>query len=111
MASSTSNYDVFLQTLKGSTPTTQRSSIGSTVQTNAVAPEQLVPILSTLARYQVPIPVGQLANEARLQVTPLVLNLQTLKAAGVVEHDDSTDSVKLTDLGRQMLTVGKMIMP
>jgi hypothetical protein len=105
-----SNYEVFLQTLKSSAATPLRGLTAvAPVQTNPIAAEQLVPILSTLARFQSPIPVGTLAIEARLQVTPLVLTLQGLADAGVVVHEASSDSVMLTDLGRQMLAVGKMI--
>ena len=104
-----SNYEVFLETLNkfgGS----RQSTLSAPPTTSGPLPmADLEPVLRILMQYTTPITVRQLAAEVNINITPLVLALQRLKEAGIVEQNPDADDVKLSDLGRQMLTLGKLI--
>src|ERR1700754_978635 len=106
------NYNVFLETLNR----------GSEQRTNVLAPgtksggvslnlseDMLRPVLANLAKQTAPMEIGQLATVANVKLTLLVLALQQLTQAGLVDYNQATDFVALTDVGRQVLNVGKML--
>ena len=109
--SSSNNFSVFLNTLSrpagtGNTAPSGSAALGNSTSTDTQA---LAPVLTTLMKYTAPIDITQLAAEAKVSITPLVLSLLRLQDSGVVQQDESNNSVMLTELGRQMLNVGKMI--
>ena len=109
---SSSNFDVFLQTLNRSSvarPDAAASPANAAAPLTTESLQSLAPVMTTLLKHTAPVNVVQLATEAGVSITPLVLSLVRLKDSGVVEHDPSVDAVSLTPLGRQMLDVGRMI--
>jgi hypothetical protein len=110
---SANNFSVFLDTLSRSSASGNALPFGSqTIGPDAPSPtdtQTLAPVLTTLLKYPSPIDIAQLAAEAQVSITPLVLSLLRLQESGVVQQDESKNNVVLTPLGRQMLNVGKMI--
>jgi hypothetical protein len=109
------NFDVFLETLN-------QTPIRSNQNPDVISPNRgqqrgmdtfqitdAAPVLSALVESPDAMTVELLAGKTQLKVTPLVLTLQKLVDFGVVAHDADHDTFALTDVGRQMLAVGKMV--
>src|SRR4051812_5809639 len=104
------SYNVFLETfnrgagLKMAAPASPAQSNGLNA---GLSEETLRPVLTSLAKQADAMDVARLAIDANVKLTPLVNTLQHLNQAGLVEYNQNQDLVKLTDIGRQVLAVGK----
>ena len=105
------SYNVFLETLNRGSAAQKTGPLTTPVPAGAptfgLSEDTLRPVLTNLAKQPGAMDIGRLAIDTKLKLGPLVAALQQLNQAGLVHYTQDQDLVELSDIGRQVINVGK----